>query len=260
MLDFHQIPKNGIQKLNFKKDKIENICETGPGTAKTSATSIEAHIKYCFYFKWGGCPNELENITDPGEQPHFPVPNNELQGPEIQDPNTDYTKELWPWDIRREMLTKRAAERIKKDSKTETSFTTGSKLGATTATTTTTNKIPTQIQETKDETETEDTAAAAPQPQKNQQPAQTPISTNNFTNCKFKILAGKDKCLLFPERKPYVNRRFTAAEFELEKLVAQAFKRPYRTFVNDPPTYPWLPPEPLVNQFPHVNFKLNFTE
>nr|UGV36923.1 MAG: ORF1 [TTV-like mini virus] len=142
-------------KVKFQERQIENICETGPGTAKTSATSIEAHIKYCFYFKWGGCPNELENITDPGQQPHFPVPNNELQGPEIQDPNTDYTTELWPWDIRREMLTKRAAERIKKDSKTETSFTTGSKLGATTATTTTTNKIPTQIQETQEETETQ---------------------------------------------------------------------------------------------------------
>ncbi len=28
-----------------------------------------------------------------------------------------------------------------------------------------------------------------------------------------------------------------------------------RRFHDDPPTYPWLPPEPLVNQ-PYVNFDI----
>lgn len=51
------------------------------------------------------------------------------------------------------------------------------------------------------------------------------------------------------------NRRFTVKEFELELELCKAFKRPPRTYVNDPPFYPWLPPAPLV---PSVNFELNF--
>ena len=39
---------------------------------------------------------------------------------------------------------------------------------------------------------------------------------------------------------------------EEEKLVASIFKRPLRTFLLDPPTYPYFPPEPKVN------FDLNF--
>ncbi len=48
------------------------------------------------------------------------------------------------------------------------------------------------------------------------------------------------------------NRRFTAREFETELELAKIFKRPPRTFIGDPPFYPWLVPEPLVN------FELNF--
>nr|UHS18262.1 MAG: hypothetical protein [Betatorquevirus sp.] len=50
------------------------------------------------------------------------------------------------------------------------------------------------------------------------------------------------------------NRRLTPRELEDEKIVAAIFKRPLRTFIRDPPTYPWLPPEPIVN------FKLNYVE
>nr|UGV38727.1 MAG: ORF1 [TTV-like mini virus] len=128
-------------KIKFQERQIENICQTGPGTVKTFADSIEAHMGYCFYFKWGGCPNDLENITDPADQPHFPIPNNELEGPEIQDPNYNYTTDIWPWDIRRQIITKRAAERIKKATETEMSTFTGTKMGATAAIETT-HKIP----------------------------------------------------------------------------------------------------------------------
>nr|UGV38262.1 MAG: ORF1 [TTV-like mini virus] len=141
-------------KVKFQERQIENICETGPGTVKTATQSIEAHMEYCFYFKWGGCPNDLENITDPADQPHFPVPNNELEGPEIQDPNYNYTTDIWPWDIRRQIITKRAAQRIKDSKETEISYFTGSKMGATTAIETT-QTIPTQIStQTSEEEET----------------------------------------------------------------------------------------------------------
>nr|UGV37785.1 MAG: ORF1 [TTV-like mini virus] len=133
-------------KLKFQDREIENICQTAPGTAKTSNQSIEAHCLYSFYFKWGGCPNELENITDPGKQIHFPVPNKELQGPEIEDPNIHYTEQIWPFDIRRETITKRASERIKKGKITEMPSFTGSKLSATTTTIETNQILPTQVQ------------------------------------------------------------------------------------------------------------------
>lgn len=47
-----------------------------------------------------------------------------------------------------------------------------------------------------------------------------------------------------PKRK---NRRFTPNEFETELEIAKWLKRPVRTFVNDAPFYPWVPPTPLVN-------------
>lgn len=47
-----------------------------------------------------------------------------------------------------------------------------------------------------------------------------------------------------PKRK---NRRFTPDEFETELEIAKWLKRPVRTFVNDTPFYPWVPPTPLVN-------------
>ncbi len=53
------------------------------------------------------------------------------------------------------------------------------------------------------------------------------------------------------------NRRFTPEEFVTELELAKLMKRPPRHFVNDPPFYPWLPPEPLVNQ-PFVTFDLGF--
>lgn len=59
---------------------------------------------------------------------------------------------------------------------------------------------------------------------------------------------------------PHKNRRITGADFETELQLAKWLKRPPRYFHDDKPFYPWLPPEPLVNQEPFVNFKLNFTE
>ncbi len=85
---------------------------------------------YSFYFKWGGCPNQLENIADPCQQPSYPVPSNFLQRSEIQNPESSPQKELYPFDFRRLMLTKRAAERIKKDSVTETTLFTDSRWSA----------------------------------------------------------------------------------------------------------------------------------
>nr|UGV37362.1 MAG: ORF1 [TTV-like mini virus] len=117
-------------KTKFQDLQIEKICKTGPLTPKTSKFSIEGHINYSFYFKWGGCPNDLENITDPGEQTKWPLPNNLVQGPEIQDPESPVEYELWPFDIRRQQITQRAADRIKKDKTTEKTSFSGTAMSA----------------------------------------------------------------------------------------------------------------------------------
>nr|UGV36907.1 MAG: ORF1 [TTV-like mini virus] len=116
--------------VKFQEAQIETICETGPFTAKTYNNSIEAHCEYRFYLKWGGCTTDVQHITDPGEQEHFPVPNYQLQGPEIQDPEQDPKNEIWNFDIRRHMLTARAAKRIKTDFSTPKITLTGSALSA----------------------------------------------------------------------------------------------------------------------------------
>lgn len=64
---------------------------------------------------------------------------------------------------------------------------------------------------------------------------------------------------MFEDEKPKV-RRFTPSEQETENQLAQAFKRPPRYFTGDPPLYPWLVPEPIANQLPVVNFRLNYKE
>lgn len=57
---------------------------------------------------------------------------------------------------------------------------------------------------------------------------------------------------MFGDKTRKKNRRFTPEEFELELQLCKAFKRPPRTYVDDPPYYPWLVPEPVVN------FQLNY--
>lgn len=41
--------------------------------------------------------------------------------------------------------------------------------------------------------------------------------------------------------------------WEAELFLAKMFKRPLRTYEEDPPYYPWVVPEPVVNF--HLNFK-----
>ena len=42
-------------------------------------------------------------------------------------------------------------------------------------------------------------------------------------------------------------------EYDTERELSIVFCRPQRTYKQDPPYYPWLPPEPYVNF--HLNFK-----
>lgn len=51
---------------------------------------------------------------------------------------------------------------------------------------------------------------------------------------------------MFPER-VRKNRRLTPPEAETDLQIAKWLKRPVRQFFDDPPFYPWVVPEPLVN-------------
>ncbi len=105
----------------YQKEAVENLLMSGPATNKETH-QIQAHMYYDFSFKWGGSPAYIEGVTDPVQQPDYPLPNNEQEGYEIENPENDPTKELYSFDIRRDFITKAAAERLKQDSQTEISL------------------------------------------------------------------------------------------------------------------------------------------
>lgn len=47
----------------------------------------------------------------------------------------------------------------------------------------------------------------------------------------------------------------TGYNYIVEKELAAIFDRPMRTYLEDIPTYPWMPPAPKT---PRINFDLNF--
>lgn len=115
--------QNWYPKFKYQEQTIDLICNTGPATYKfTNNSAIQAHMKYCLYFKWGGSPTTNETIADPTKQPQYPTPDNFTTGLQIQDPSTDPASLLYSWDFRRHMLTQKATERITKDKIFDISF------------------------------------------------------------------------------------------------------------------------------------------
>lgn len=107
----HWHPKYGYQIY-----ALEQLANSGPGTPKINLVKqIQAHTFYNFHFKWGGCPAPMELITDPADQEKYPTPNNQLQGLEIQDPETPKEYCLYTWDERDCEITGPAAKRLKQD-------------------------------------------------------------------------------------------------------------------------------------------------
>lgn len=61
---------------------------------------------------------------------------------------------------------------------------------------------------------------------------------------------------MFPPKKTKLTRIHPYQNpyaYENEKQLSTIFRRPMRHFEEDPPFYPWVCPEPLVNF--HLNFK-----
>nr|UGV34843.1 MAG: ORF1 [TTV-like mini virus] len=108
--------QNWHPKVSFQLTAINQICRTGPGTVKLPENnSCEAHIKYKFHFKIGGCPPPMELISDPSKQPKWPLPNNFNEQPSLQSPATPFQYFLYNFDQRGDYLTEKAIKRLKKD-------------------------------------------------------------------------------------------------------------------------------------------------
>nr|UGV38330.1 MAG: ORF1 [TTV-like mini virus] len=118
---------NWYPMSHYQTAAIENIAQSGPGTAKLGEIkTAECHCEYKFYFKFGGCEPPMEKTTDPGKQPTFPIPNN-FNGPNsLQNPDEPIDSFLYNFDERWGQITKTAAQRITKDSTTKTTLFTDS--------------------------------------------------------------------------------------------------------------------------------------
>nr|UGV34489.1 MAG: ORF1 [TTV-like mini virus] len=123
--------KNWFPKNNFQVVSLNNIAASGPGTVKLRKDqSCEAHMYYKFHFKLGGCPAPMETICNPINEPVYPVPDNQLQTPSLQSPETPLQTFLYAFDERRGQITTKAAKRLKTDFTTREPFisTTGSAM------------------------------------------------------------------------------------------------------------------------------------
>nr|UGV34753.1 MAG: ORF1 [TTV-like mini virus]UGV34815.1 MAG: ORF1 [TTV-like mini virus]UGV42357.1 MAG: ORF1 [TTV-like mini virus] len=108
---------NWHPKANFQMLTISELLQTGPATAKLPPkVSAEAHMTYKFHFKVGGCPPSMDQVCNPQTQPSYPEPGNLLSSILLQNPEYPIQYYISSFDQRRDILTKRAAKRLKTDS------------------------------------------------------------------------------------------------------------------------------------------------
>nr|UGV38313.1 MAG: ORF1 [TTV-like mini virus] len=111
---------NWHPKVLFQLKSINNIGASGPATAKLPKDiSCEAHMSYTFHFKLGGSPAPMSTLTNPGEQPKYPTPDNLLRTTSLQNPALPFEHLLYHFDERRGQITDKAAKRLQKYAKTE---------------------------------------------------------------------------------------------------------------------------------------------
>lgn len=108
--------KNFHPKNAFQLKTLNEIACSGPGVIKLPPDhSCEAHFKYDFHFKLGGCPAPMDTICNPSEQPIYPIPDTKQQTNSLQSPGQAIQTYLYNFDERQGQLTKKATKRIKKD-------------------------------------------------------------------------------------------------------------------------------------------------
>lgn len=111
-------------KTTFQLTSLNSIASCGPGTIKLPKDiSAEAHCRFTFYFKLGGCGPEPNEIESPKIQPVFPTPNNFLQTTSLQSPSYPLQHFIYGFDQRRGYLTEKACKRIEQILTTKEPFT-----------------------------------------------------------------------------------------------------------------------------------------
>ena len=187
-------------------------------------------------------------ICSPAAQPTYPIPDPKHETTSLQNPTQPIQTYLYNFDERRGLLTEKAAKRMRKDYRTEKDafpFYRTLNRPSTTPPKNTDNGHGDIGKRRRDMS-----PAPAPQKQAKATQAANPPTTNQTS---FRIKKCTYNVTLFPPTNP-PNRRFLPHELPTEIELASWMKRPVRTFINDKPFYPWLPPEP------YVNFMLNYKE
>lgn len=111
-------------KVTMQLSSINSIGSSGPSTIKLPRDiSAEAHCRFTFYFKLGGCGPEPNEIENPKTQPVFPTPNNMLQTTSLQSPGFPIEHFIYGFDTRRGNFTNTALERISKILQPKETFT-----------------------------------------------------------------------------------------------------------------------------------------
>nr|UHK04257.1 MAG: ORF1 [Torque teno midi virus] len=101
--------------LLHQQKSICSIVQAGPYAYKPDPTQAnwELHIKYSFFFKWGGAQDNNKQITDPETKTTWPTPNPIQQRVQITDPQLQIPESmLHSWDFRRDIITKTALKRM----------------------------------------------------------------------------------------------------------------------------------------------------
>nr|UGV37974.1 MAG: ORF1 [TTV-like mini virus] len=110
----HEDDQNWYPCTLYQYKSIENIIRTGPGIPKLGTRkAVEAKILYNFYFKFGGCPPKMDMVADPTKQETYPIPNHKSSTYSLQNPSIPQETYLYQFDVQQDIITKRAAKRIK---------------------------------------------------------------------------------------------------------------------------------------------------
>nr|UGV42545.1 MAG: ORF1 [TTV-like mini virus] len=110
----------------YQQQSLESIVQTGPGIYKFgNEKSVEAKLKYNFYFKFGGCVPKMDTIHNPCDQAIYPIPNQISSTCSLQNPAQPPETFLYQFDVYKDLLTKAATKRISKAWQTERSLSTG---------------------------------------------------------------------------------------------------------------------------------------
>ncbi len=244
---------------------INSFVTSGPYVPKlenVTNSSWELHYSYNFLFKWGG-PEQTETpVADPSKQPIYDALDKQQQTIQIRNPaKQKYATIMHPWDVRRGIITNKALKRMYEnlsiDSTFEADSTTSKKRRVTGPCFTALQEINQEETSCLQELCKENIFQETPQEenlqqlilQQQQQPARHQIQPPQIN-----ILHERTtKHVKTSHRNVTLTRFAPGFEQETERDLSIAFKRPMRTFKEDTPFYPWLPPEPTVNF--HLNFK-----